>query len=215
MPGKHVRFDGIPPTPPSLYSYTSSLPSEGGPITPPPLQHFGSPHAYSPLPSVQSRIHPVLGAAHVPLVRYDLTLPSSSLQLHPSVPAHVLREPATQPPLPCMTIICAHLPWSINVTASNSKHGIYVTVIDVFEAIYRALRLGVTADEFESIRTLEEKQRVDDAYRRRYKSVGDRKGYELEKSKGLKRVDFLKERQIFASLTSTPGGPEIWELNVQ
>ncbi|GLB33833.1 hypothetical protein LshimejAT787_0107170 [Lyophyllum shimeji] len=213
MPGKHVRFDGIPPTPP--FSYTSSLPSEDGPLTPPPLQHFGSPHAYSPLPSVPSRIHPVLGATRVPLIHYDLSLPLPSLKLHPTVPAQVLSEPATQPPLPCMTIICRHLRWSINVTASNSKHGTYVTIADVFEAIYRALRLAVTEKEFENIPTLEEKRRVDNAFRRRYKSTDDKEGYELEKRKGLKRIDFLKERHVFASLTSTPHGPEIWELNVQ
>ncbi|KAF8076411.1 hypothetical protein FPV67DRAFT_1713587, partial [Lyophyllum atratum] len=158
-------------------------------------------------------IHPVLGAARVPLVHYDLSLPISALQLHPSVLTHVLSEPATQPPLPCMTIICQPLPWSINVTASNSKQGTYVTVLDIFDAIYRALRLSVTSREFEDIATHDEKRRVNDAYCRRYKSIADKKGYELEKSKGLKRVDYLKERHIFASLASTPHGPDVWELN--
>ncbi|RDB22499.1 hypothetical protein Hypma_010156 [Hypsizygus marmoreus] len=212
MPGKHVRFQGIPPTPPSLYSSNSSLPSTDGPITPPSGRYMGSPHAYSPLPKAASRIHSALRAAPGPYIRYDLSLPPTTLQLAPSMPSHVLRDAATEPPLPVMTITCRHVPWKITVRASGNPP--YVTVMDVFDAIYSSLRLNVTESEFGRIPTLDEQRRVDDAYRRRYKRIGDVKLYELEKAKGVKRVDFLQARTMFAGLTSTMAGPEVWELNV-
>jgi len=215
MSPKHVHFD-IPPTPPLVYSYSSSSQSSG-PVTPPSAGYRGSPHSYSPLPSVSSQVHPILRPVNpgsVPPLSYNLSYAPSMAQIHNSYPAHVLHEPATNPPLPVMTIISRHLPWSIQVTPSDMKHGMYVTVMDVLTTIYNTLRLGVTEREFENLPSLEEKRRVNDTFCRRYGRIEDRKASELEKSKGVKRIDFLKGKKMFEGFTRTSRGPEVWELLV-
>lgn len=214
MPGKHVHFayDAYPPTPPSTYSYTSSLPSPGGPITPPPLQYFGSPHAYSPLPSVHGQLNPILALPCTQHLHYNMTLPPSTLQFHPTVPRHVRDEPATFPPLPHMTVTSRSLPWSIRVTPSGKSA--FVTVSDVFDAIYTSLRVNMTPNEFAQLPSADAQRQVNDAYRRRYKSMSDPNAYNEEKKQGLKRVDFLAAMTCFAGLSMTKKGPDVWELSV-
>jgi hypothetical protein len=219
MPGirKQVHFadNTYPPTPPSTYSHSSSLPSSDGPVTPPSMNYYGSPHARAPLPSVASRIHGALSVATFSAnIFYDVSWPPSTAQLHPSISPHVLSEPATQPPLPCMTIIHRHLPWTIRVVPTH-KPGTHVTIADVLDAIFHTLRLTATEAEYRKIPTQERQQRVESAYRRRYKRISDPSQYEKEKGRGVRRVDFLAESNIFVGLSSTSRGPDVWELNVQ
>ena len=90
-----------------------------------------------------------------------------------------------------------------------------MTIADVLDAIYRALRNAATEAEYREIPTQERRLRVDSAYRRRYKRLPDVKDYEAEKAGGMRRIDFLAEKNIFAGLSSTSRGPDVWELNVQ
>jgi hypothetical protein len=214
MPGKHVRFQDIPPTPPSAYSQLSSLPSEG-PITPPPIQFSGSPYGFKPLPHIEYHIHIALSPYHANAAKCDLSLPTKYIQLQSLLPPQILAEPATSPPLPCMTITCANLPWLIRVTPSgNSKHGPFVTVLDVLDAIHRSLRVSVTKAEFDKVQTSEEQRRINEAYRWRYKKMTDAAAYEQERSAGIRRVDFLMGKSAFAGLLSSGSDPERWELNL-
>ena len=54
----------------------------------------------------------------------------------PTLPPHVLSEPATIPPVLSMVIRCPHLPWKITILPTNTK---YVTVRDV---TYKSRGLG-------------------------------------------------------------------------
>jgi len=112
-----------------------------------------------------------------------------------------------------MTIIHRHLPWTIRVVPTH-KPGTYVSISDVLDAIFGTLRLTATEGEYRKIPTQEMQQRVDIAYRRRYKRLQDAQQYQKEKMRGVRRVDFLAEKNIFAGLSSTPRGPDVWELNV-
>jgi len=229
MPGKHVRFadtntyHSSPPIP--LFS-DSPLPSPSDLMTPPPLKHVGSPYSYTPLPPVQGhspskapmalgpvRIHAALGYAPHPTFAWDMVNhPSSS---HTPLPARILAEPATSPPLPSLTIISPHLPWSIIVQPSQSPKSnswaggpaAFVTVADVLSTLYRALRLSVLPAEYSQLPSHEAKDKVNYAYQVRTQGSA-------EARKGVKRVDFLGVRKTFLGLSSTHRGPDIWMLNV-
>ena len=208
MPGKHVHFasDAFPDTPSPTYS-SSSLPSSGGPRTPVSAAD-SSISGY-----VLARIHPLLGITQPsPMLKYDVSQPPSTIKPNVlTVPPHALNELATTPPIPSMIIRCPHLPWTITILPTNTK---YVTVRDVFEGIYRSLRHAVLEAEFQCLPSAEAKYGVNNAYIRRYKRLDDPQARELEKSKGLKRIDFLGERTLFTGLSSTMEGPHVWFMSM-
>ncbi|KAG5652463.1 hypothetical protein H0H81_004959 [Sphagnurus paluster] len=214
MPGKHVRFEDVPSTP-SL-TYTPSNLSSTGPITPPPLSYHGSPYASKPLPALASRIHPLLSGSDAQTLRHDISLPLDLSR----IPDHILNEPATEPPLPYMIITCAHLPreWEFRVLSTRTKQGTFVTVGGVISALYANLRFGVefaNQGAYEAMVPSDHDRRmINAAWKRRYTRIWDAKSQEEERKKGLKRIDFLKDRNTFAGLAATRHGPEIWELVV-
>ncbi|KAF8879365.1 hypothetical protein BD779DRAFT_1551964 [Infundibulicybe gibba] len=215
MSERHVHFaaDAYPPTPSPTYSY-SSLPSPGGPFTPPSLGFSRSPRAYAPLPGIPIKLNPALGCSQSPLLNYNVSFPPSTITPNiPSLPAGVLAEPATHPPVGRLEIICPLLPWRITITPSG-KPGSCVTVADVLTGIYTKLRLSVTDGEFHSLPTRDAQRIVNDTYRRRCSRNRDPRAIQLEESKGVKRVDFLAERTQFMGLSATPGGPDVWELSL-
>jgi len=110
-----------------------------------------------------------------------------------------------------MVIRCPHLPWTITILPTNTK---YVTVRDVFDGIYRSLRHAALETEFQCLPSAEAKYSVNNAYTRRYKRLDNPQARELEKGKGLKRVDFLGERTLFTGLSSTMEGPHVWYLSM-
>ena len=207
MSGKRVHFanDSFPDTPSPTFS-SMSLPSSGGPRTP--VSAAGSGIA-----GHVARIHPLLGVARPsPMPKYDVSQPLSTIKPNVlCVPPHVLNEPATTPPIPSMVIRCPHLPWTITILPTTTKH---VTVRDVFDGIYRSLRQAVLEAEFQCIPSDDAKYSVNNAYTRRYNRVDDPQTRELEKRKGLKRVDFLGERTLFTGLSSTMEGPHVWFLSM-
>jgi len=207
MPGKHVHFasDAFPDTPSPTFSSTS-LPSSGGPRTP--VSAAGSSiagHSFA-------RIHSVLSITQPsPMLHYDVSYPPSTIKPNVStVTTHLLNEPATIPPVPSMVIRCLHLPWTITILPTNTKH---VTVRDVFDGIYRSLRLQALPAEFQCLSSVEAQHSVNNAFIRRYKRM-DSEARQIEKSKGLKRVDFLGERTLFTGLSSTMEGPHVWLLSM-
>jgi hypothetical protein len=146
------------------------------------------------------------------MLKYDVSQPPSTIKPNVlSIPPHALSELATTPPIPSMIIHCPHLPWTIKILPSSTK---YVTVRDVFDGIYRSLRHAVLEPEFQCLPSAEARYSVNNAYTRRYKRLEDPQARELEKSKGLKRVDFLGERILFTGLSSTMEGPHVWFLSM-
>ncbi|KAF8164071.1 hypothetical protein BJ912DRAFT_890300 [Pholiota molesta] len=216
MPGKHVHFNAASyagsSTPSPSFS-TSTLPSSPGPFTPPPLG-YGSPYRSAPLPGIEASLHSVLAAGPNPAVAYDLCYPPESLKpLIHTLPANIFEQPATSPPVPFMEISCPKLPWRITVMPRSKKIG-YVTIGDVFAALYRALRLNVSQEEFALVPSAEGQTIINNAYRFRYKRQPDAQSYQEEKDKGLKRVDFLGLQTRFMGLVPAKGGAEGWILLV-
>ena len=209
MPGKHVHFasDAFPDTPSPTYSSTS-LPSSGGPRTPVPAAGSSIAGGY-----VLARIHPLLGITQPsPMLKYDVSQPPSTIKANMlTIPPHALNELATTPPIPSMVIRCSHLPWTIKILPTNTK---YVTIRDVFDGIYLSLRHTVLEAEFRCLPSAEAIHSVKNAYTRRYKRLDDPQTREIEKSKGMKRVDFLGERTLFTGLSSTMEGPHVWFLSM-
>ncbi|KAG6916095.1 hypothetical protein DXG01_008422 [Tephrocybe rancida] len=207
MPGKHVHFDK-----------TSTPQQPNYSISPPPFNQSGSPHAYSPLPLVETYIHPALRTAQGSSTVYDLRLPPDNA----IVQYQVAEEAATNPPLPHMVITCPALGpgWAVKVEASQVRSG--VTVLDVLSNVYQALRVSVSGAEYER-HSQDNKRRVSSAFQHRYQNIRANQGESievekaraLEQSKGLKRVDFLGEMFMLGGLRHTHKGPEVWELCVR
>lgn len=190
MPGKCVRFHGIPSTPQSDYS-PSILPPSGSPI----------------LPYLESRLNPKLSIRER-LIQYDLTLPPENALVHRGLLRGFLNDQATYPPLPSMTIVCEALPHrSISVVASQRGDG--VTIMDVLCAIYTYLRASVSEADFKQLST-DAQHSASAAFQRRYRGIMDEKVYAIEKSKGLKLVDMLGQKKMFLGLRLR--GPDVWEL---
>jgi len=88
----------------------------------------------------------------------------------------------------------------------------FVTVADVLKTLYTALRLAVTPAEYDALPSREAKFRVVAAYENRCRKSGN--AYDEEKRKGVKRIDFLMGRNMFAGLTAISGQRDTWLLHV-
>ncbi|KAK7458747.1 hypothetical protein VKT23_009748 [Stygiomarasmius scandens] len=211
MPGKHVRF-AIPAYPSS--STTPSSPSHSTSTSHSYVHHHGhSPsrssydhhsnltsNSYTSLsssPTHYSRslqIHKLLAYSR-PNIHFDLRLPPNAITSSSSyLPSRVLSEPAISPPISSLTLSIPHLSphWRVVVTPSN---GVFITLSDVFSAIYYTLRTRVTESEYRAIRSPSDLKRVNAAYVERYRKVAERARDkyvgEAEKRGGVRRVDFL------------------------
>lgn len=241
MPGKHVHFLDVPSTPSPTLSASTLSSTSSGPQTPPNQWYSHLPstkstihspyRAVGALPGVQ--IHPVLARAigMGPPLDWDLTQPAESARPQlphlPRIPSRLtdalVAEPATQPALPSLAIICDHLPWTITVTPTPnaSWSAPYVTLGDVLHTLYRTLRFAATEPELNFLE-LALQDRVRDAYVRRYRRVEHSREREAEKAKGIKRVDFLRDYRSFLGLSCVPGGlpakglapGAVWALHV-
>ncbi|KAE9386972.1 hypothetical protein BT96DRAFT_927863 [Gymnopus androsaceus JB14] len=226
MPGKHVRFASIstayPASVPSLSYSAPSVPSSSGPRTPPshssglPSSH----HAYSrpqpkrshsyPLPT---RVHSLLAYSHHPAIKYDVSLPTSTItSSHKGLSTASFSEPAVYPPVSSLVIQIPHHIWPISVNASHN--GQYVTVNDVFAAVYHSLRTNVSSSEYRAIPSKKDAEKVRMAYEMRYRRLRDRYAYESEKQQGVKRVDFLNGHTRFMGLATSSHGSSAWVLHL-
>jgi len=202
MPGKHVRFDSFGTPSPTFSS--ASLPSSPGPVTPPSLG-IGSPYHTTPLPTVP---HPALAISQ-PLWRWDMSYPTETIVARTNLPSDIWTQAATQPAVGSMDIICSRLPWRI--TIYPRVQGSYVTVADVFDGLYRALSISVTAAEFDLLPSSRAKHAVNDAFLRRWKRQPSHALQIAEQKLGMKRMDFLGDRSGFGGLSYAKEG---WVLNL-
>jgi len=87
-------------------------------------------------------------------------------------------------------------------------------VEDVFEQLYRELRLPILPIEYAELPDSHIRANVDAAYFRRCARILDEKEREYELSKGIKRIDLLMGRTHFIGLSGVADDPDLWELNV-
>ncbi|KAJ7071355.1 hypothetical protein C8F01DRAFT_429975 [Mycena amicta] len=209
MPGKHVHFsDADPDTPSPSYSVTS-LPSSYGPMTPPETAY-----PYLPMVGVPS-LHRVLQfAGPTPHLIFNATLPAANVvpsKLNMGMQPSVLLEPATTPPLPTITLVSPRLgSWKIIVKPADGFS--FVRVCDVLQCIYASLRQAASGADFERLPNVHAKQEVTKAFAKRYGSMPDAAKQQAEKSKGLKRVDFLGSTVFFAGVTPSTQVPNAFDL---
>ncbi|KAF8630287.1 hypothetical protein AX15_003020 [Amanita polypyramis BW_CC] len=221
MKGKHVRFALTNQTkyldsPNSgRISRSPSPASSAGPLTPPshtlPLPG-PTPYAF-PMASKPraAHLHMLLEYSTSPNIRYDAADPPSTMtSRHGPLPSRAFYEPATSPPMQSITLMSPHLPWRIPVIARN---GSFVTVFDVFDAVYQSLRTQVSSSEFNLLPTREDQDRASAAYRQRYRRIRDSRAYDEEKRQGLRRIDFLMGQSKFRGLSQTDAGLSTWFLN--
>ena len=155
-------------------------------------------------------LHPLLETS---AVNYDLIEHPSTVvtRNNYSLSIRTLREPATTPPLSFLTITSIHLPWIIKVYASN---GLYVTLEDIFDTVYRNLRTNITGAEFNLFSKQDDQRRATRAYEKRYRRLRNTVAYEAEKRGGMKRVDFLMGHTKFLGFASSSRRPDEWQLRV-
>lgn len=219
MPGKHVRFNEenifYSPAPsestPSPSTSESSLPSSTGPTTPPQHREF-----FLNLGPVA--IHPILAYhPYVFPINYNVSYPPNSASANAraspvNLDSYCLAEPATNPPIPVLTLQNDFLPWRCEIRASTSH---YVTVEDVLTQLYRFLRTPGTREEFKAAPSQRVRDAIAEMYHNRCLRASSAEAYAEEQRKGLKRVDFLMGRTTFMGLSSTKLGPDAWVLNLQ
>ena len=207
--GKQVRFAY------NLHTFHSpGVPTRSLDNTPP------SPNVRLPLPGPYPytfpyatpsvpRPHPLLEPSGV---SWNVMERSSTITRNNHIlPGRALHNPATTPPLPFLSISSIHLPWMIDVYATN---GSYVSVGDVFDSIYRSLRTNITTTEFNSFPRRRDQVRATRAYEQRYRRFRNTFGNDEEKRSGMKRIDFLMNHTQFHSITKTGHYPDEWQLNV-
>ena len=230
---KQVRFAThkntfhSPHTPLLTFASDDSESSSSGPITPP--QMFDSlpepfPYTVSHVPQYFKYANPLhyveplrpnqlLESA---AVNWDLMLNPSTITLNNcySLSSRMLVEQATIPAQPALSIILSiHFPWSIDVHASN---GSYVTLEDLFDSVYHSLRTNVTANEYNLLVLphKDDKKRAARAYKQRYERIRNISAQDEEKRGGMKRIDFLKGRTRFRSISNTGRRSDEWRLDV-
>lgn len=208
----------------SLQSYSPSLSTS----TPPPLKHAGSPYCHIPLPPVSGLVpaitprgsvllHHLLGLSQNPAIDLDFShrLLIISPSNHRTPSSFALSDPATKPPLPCLTVFSAFLRWSITVLPSSDRIDAFVTVLDVLADVHRALHVNATLAEYNDLPSSEVQYWVNTAFEHRCQQIKEGRDREVEMRKGVQRVDFLMGRTRFLGLSCEGEEPGICELNVR
>lgn len=111
-----------------------------------------------------------------------------------------------------MKIVSPHLPWTIIAVAAPGNQA-FVTVGDVLDAIYHALRTSITSEEFHMLPTERDRRRASSAYEERYRRIHTVREYEDEKRRGVRRVDFLMGHTRFMGLSLRSAGTDAWIMN--
>ncbi|KAL1740382.1 hypothetical protein HDZ31DRAFT_67991 [Schizophyllum fasciatum] len=209
MPGKHVRIDerqneyfspkaeviAVPSHHHSSSTSSSSSRHSGA-------SHHSSSRHRSPSPRPVG-IHRLLSASSPAVLQLDLR--QSARVYLPTIHSGYLARPATEPPLPRLTIISPHLPWRIHVDAANGRA---VTVYDVLAALSHTLRTPISEPEFHQLLRHTDRRRAAAAYTERYRRAGTAE----EKRGGVRRVDFLMSRYHFMGLEPVRGRGDAWTL---
>lgn len=161
------------------------------PIALPPLEALGDGGAGA-LASLPSDLHTNL---HTWQLEFDLSLDKSRADAYV---AQLPCEPATLPLKNTMILVSKHLPWKVHVTSASTDEA--VTVQHVLWELHSSLRTKVTPMEMNM---------ADDAVMRAFsRRVKDDQN---ERSKGVRRVDFLMQNTVFCGLMATEV-PDEWKI---
>ncbi|KAK7441525.1 hypothetical protein VKT23_016515 [Stygiomarasmius scandens] len=208
MPGlKRVRF-AVPPFYPS--TGTSSSTREYAPPFGYSTRRTGFDRRAETFHSRSPRIHDLLAYSRHPIIHFDVGLPPTSITSSYTLSRRAMSEPAIEPPVASLTLSIPHVMWPIIVTPSN---GVFVSVADVFDAIYHTLRAQVTEREYRSIRSPSDLKRVNAAYEHRHRRIRDGYAAHRERQGGVRRIDFLAGHTYFKGL-STSGSRRSLTLNL-
>lgn len=151
------------------------------------------------------------GSSGHPAVHYDLVdHPSAASRHQQSISSYTLGDPATNPPLPEITLKSESLPWYIRIVPASSRRS-YVTVGDVLDQLYATLRGNITQADWDVL-NMNERKNVNWAYEARYRRLRGYEGYDKEKASGVKRVDYLLGHSRFLGLSRTRDH-NVWVLN--
>ncbi|KAJ7499241.1 hypothetical protein FB451DRAFT_1204772 [Mycena latifolia] len=214
--------NGASPYPSPTYTM-SSLSASPPLMTPPPFSHSRSLYACAPLPPLNGMpgsIHDVLsGARGRHMLAFDVSYdPAYTVSASSGLSPRVLAEPATTPPLPCVTISCDLFPWRVAIYPSSSKPGAYVTVADVLNGIYRDLRHRLRKEELATMSASQPfMASVHQTFYHRCNMLAravDPAAADSEARKGIRRIDFLLGKHTFCGLLPTSETPDVWKLVV-
>jgi hypothetical protein len=171
-----------------------------------PPQHRQPLHASIPLPAVHDHgdrchttlisLHPILQCSSTRTVAFDL---HHHPQPFTTIPSHALTEPATNPPLPCLSISTRYLHSSIVVLPSQHP---FVTVSDVFHTLHHTLSLGASQDELCGLPS-DIRPHVHAVYERRVQAHADWRSSEWERQCGIRKIDLFLGRTRFLGVSMT------------
>lgn len=161
------------------------------PIALPPLEALGDGGAGA-LASLPSDLHQCL---HTGQLEFDLSLDKARADAHI---AQLPCEPATLPLKNTMVLVSPHLPWKVHVVSASADEA--VTVQHIMWEMHRSLRMKVTPMEMGMAGDA-----VMRAFSRRVKDDPN------ERSKGVRRVDFLMQNTVFCGLVAAEA-PDEWKI---
>ncbi|KAI5828004.1 hypothetical protein K523DRAFT_308126 [Schizophyllum commune Tattone D] len=206
------RTQALPP--PSPAQVPSHIPSSAPSYPPTPTRaprprRYSDSSRYGP---AYAHIHPILARdKQLPPLRFDLRRrPRHITDAHRHhLPSALLAEPATNPPIAALTVASSRLPWAFRIegaTRSERYDAAYVSVRDVLDGLYAAMRAPVGEREYKAYA---DRRGVRHAFAERCR-VSSRPAE--EKAQGLRRVDLLTTRIWFAGLERGEGG--VWNLRL-
>ncbi|PFH47501.1 hypothetical protein AMATHDRAFT_67649 [Amanita thiersii Skay4041] len=178
------------------------------PYWPSPSQHQAR-QAQSTSQSSSIHIHPLLSYfPYQSSLQYDVTMP-------PDIPTPYqleLQSPATEPPVFYMALSSKLLPWLIEISTSSSER--YINVSDVLDTIYHELQRPITLAEYDALGSVV-RERINWAFISRCANIGDPSEQDKERNKGVKRVDFLRDRNRFTGLSTSAVNSDYWEVHLR
>lgn len=120
-----------------------------------------------------------------------------------------LRQAATTPPVTKMRIIHDAIPqWPIDIELRYNEYTSgTITVGDVLRMIYHSVRRQISHADWAMVNHWE-RRAISHAYTRRYSSVPQLA--QLEASRGVRRVDYLRDRHVFRGLIKTYDTDGFW-----
>lgn len=170
-----------------------------------------------------SLLHPLLnGDSTLNDLYFDLSSPTFSPMRalstgqFISISSGELSQPATTPPVTRMRVVHHSIPqWPIDVELRYNEYALGttppITVGDVLYMIHRSLRRQISHADWAMLSHWKRTE-VARAYTRRYSSVPQMSQFEA--SKGVRRVDYLRDRHIFRGLVRSydVDGLHCWRL---
>ena len=186
-------------TPSPAWSQTS-LPSTGGPRTPPIHTVPLPPYAFPPMKEnpvaprfprprlsleMQTSVPPSLYSyLAYPQVRLDIAFPPPPYRSR--IPSYLVTS-ATNPPSQVMTVVVPGLPWSIIVKPRTSFP--FVTVLDILDALHTSLRKPIKQVEFDAV-SHQYRKFIAAAWHGRLDKMSPSDA-RAEWARGVRRIDFL------------------------